>query len=48
MLDEEEEVLNETSNDSIYNIGSSGEAGAKCIIECIQERIEERSKNEEK
>ena len=35
-------------NDSVYNIGCSGEAGAKCIIECIQERIEERSKNEEK
>ena len=35
-------------NDSIYNIGHSGEAGAKCIIECIQEKIQERSNNEKK
>ena len=34
-------------NDSIYNIGHSGEEGAKYIIECIQERIQERSKNED-
>ena len=32
-------------HDSIYNIGHSGEVGAKFIIECIQERIQERSNN---
>ena len=34
-------------NDTIFNIGHSGEVGAKCIIECIQERIQERSNNED-
>ena len=31
-------------NDSIYNLGNSGEVGAKYIIECIQNKIKERSK----
>lgn len=34
--------------DTIYNIGSSSEKGAKCIIDCVQEKIKERkSSNEE-
>ena len=31
-------------NDSVYNLGTSGEEGAKYIIECIQEKVNERRK----
>ena len=34
--------------DTIYNIGSSSEKGAKCIIECVQEKIKERKSSNEK
>ena len=34
--------------DTIYNIGCSSEKGAKYIIECIQEKIKERKRSNEK
>ena len=34
--------------DSIYNLGTSASVGAKYIIECIQNRIDERKKENEK
>ena len=34
--------------DTIYNIGSSSEKGAKCIIDCVQEKIKERKSSNEK
>lgn len=38
------EKINKLVNDSVYNIGKSGEIGANYIIEAIQEKINKRKK----
>ena len=47
MLDESKkykEKINKLVNDSVYNIGKSGEVGANYIINAIQEKINKRKK----
>lgn len=46
--DKYEKDIKNLLEDSIYNLGNSAEKGAGYIIECIQEQIEERKKNNEK
>lgn len=41
-----EEKINKLVNESVYNIGKSGEVGANYIIEAIQEKINKRKKEE--
>ena len=43
-----EKDINKMLKDSIYNLGASASVGAKYIIECIQNRIDERKKENEK
>ena len=43
-----EKDINKMLKDSIYNLGTSASVGAKYIIECIQNRIDERKKENEK
>ena len=33
-------------NDYFYNIGTSGEVGAKYIIECVQKKIKEKKESD--
>lgn len=39
-----EKQITELVDDSLYNIGKSGKIGAKYIIDCVQNKIKERSK----
>ena len=36
--------ITDITNEYVYNLGHSGEVGAEYIIECIQQKISERSK----
>ena len=36
--------INDMTNEYVYNLGTSGEKGAEYIIECIQNKVSERSK----
>ena len=38
--------IDDLYHDSIYNIGNSGEVGAKYLVEIIKSKIDERRKNE--
>ena len=39
-----EKKINDLRNEYVYNLGNSGEVGADYIIECIQNKVDERSK----
>ena len=39
-----EKKITDLTNDSIYNLGKSGEVGAEYIIKCVQDKIKERKK----
>lgn len=41
--DKYKKKITEIVNDSVYNLGCSGEKGANYIIDCIQKKIKERS-----
>ena len=40
----EQKKITDITNEYVYNLGHSGEIGAEYIIECIQQKISERSK----